>query len=113
MWTPGSAGNQIMCSSPGSPVRTLAGAAPDGTAALPGCDFGFSVWAVGSRTVWQPVKNLDVGVEVMYSEINQKMDPNQILYNFGGNGARAAGNYTPGDNGAWSGTIRLQRNFTP
>jgi hypothetical protein len=113
MWTPGAAGNQIMCSSPGSPVRTLAGAAPDGTAALPGCDFGFSVWAVGSRTVWQPVKNLDVGVEVMYSEINQKMDPNQVLYNFGGNGGRAAGNYTPGDNGAWSGTIRLQRNFNP
>jgi hypothetical protein len=71
------------------------------------------VWNVGSRTVWNPVKNLDIGVEVMYTKIHQNMDPSQVLFNFGGGGNRAAGLYAPSDEGVVSGMLRVQRNFWP
>jgi hypothetical protein len=112
-WSPGATGNAMMCSSFNSPVRTIAGAAPTGAAVLPGCDFGFQVWAVGSRTIWNPVKNLDIGVEVMYSQINQSMDPDLIRFSFGGAVGRPAGLYIPSNEGAWSGMFRVQRNFLP
>jgi Porin subfamily len=112
-WDPGATGNAIMCSTPGAPVRTVAGAAPTGAAALAGCNFAFTLGAVGSRTVWNPVKNLDVGVEVVYSQIHQNMDPSLIRLNFAGAGARPNGLYTPSDEGVWSGMMRVQRNFWP
>jgi hypothetical protein len=129
-WDPGAAGNAIMCSSPNGPVR--AGLAGNTTAngvvlapgantqysavtggAFGGCNYAFQVWAVGSRTVWNPVKNLDVGVEVMYTKIHQNMDPAQVLLNFGGGGNRAAGLYLPSDEAVVSGMLRVQRNFWP
>jgi hypothetical protein len=112
-WMPGSTGNLIMCSSPQGPVRTVGGANATGAAALPGCDYSFAVWSVGSRTVWNPVKNLDIGVEVMYSEIDQKMDPTLVVLNFAGAGGRAAGLYHPANEGLVSGLLRVQRNFWP
>ena len=113
-WDPGSQGNAVMCASPNGPVRTTAGAAPNyGTGPLAGCNYAFRVWAVGSRTIWNPVKNLDVGAEVMFTQINKNMDPSKVLFNFGGAGARAAGLYTPSDEGVLSGLFRVQRNFWP
>ena len=113
-WSPGSTGNTLMCSSPLAPIRTVAtNAAPTGAAVLPGCNFDFATWGVGSRTVWNPVKNLDIGLEVLYQQIDQKMDPNLIRWNFGGAGTRVAGLYTPANEGAWTGLIRVQRNFYP
>jgi hypothetical protein len=113
VWIPGSAGNDIMCRNPDTAVRTVAGAAPTGAAALPGCNFGFNMWTVGTRTIWNPVRNLDVGVEVMYSKIDQNMDPNRIRFAWQGGGNRPAGLYVPADEGAWSGMFRVQRNFWP
>jgi hypothetical protein len=126
-WDPGSDGNAIMCSSPNGPVR--AGPAGNVTAngvvlpagsntqftngAFSGCNYAFRVWGVGSRTVWNPVKNLDIGVEVMWSQVDQNMDPARVLLNFGGGGNRAAGLYSPADEGVWSGMLRVQRNFWP
>jgi hypothetical protein len=126
-WDPGSAGNAVMCSGPNSPVRagptgnvTANGVVlPTGSnnqfsnGAFGGCNYAFQVWNVGSRTVWNPVKNLDIGVEVMYTKIHQNMDPSQVLLNFGGGGNRPAGLYTPSDEGVWSGMLRVQRNFYP
>ena len=113
-WDPGSQGNAVMCASPNGPVRTTAGAAPNyGTGPLAGCNYAFRVWAVGSRTIWNPVKNLDVGAEVMFTQINQNMDPSRVLFNFGGAGARAAGLYKPSDEGVFSSLVRVQRNFWP
>jgi hypothetical protein len=119
--------NAVMCASPNSPVR--AGPAGNrtttgvfinpgrGTAfdlgALSGCDFSFEVRGVGSRTVWNPVKNLEIGAEVMWSEIRQHMDPSKVVFNYGGGGNRAAGLYSPSDEGVRSGTFRVQRNFWP
>ncbi len=31
-------------------------------------------WQIGSRTVWTPVKNLDLSVEVMYNNLNTAYD---------------------------------------
>jgi porin-like protein len=122
-WDPGSTGNAIMCNSPNGPVRIVGpggvalvpnyGANPIAGGAIPGCNYAFQVWAVGSRTVWNPVRNLDIGVEVMYTKLHQNMDPSTILLNFGGGGNRAAGFYSPSDEGVWSGMLRVQRNFYP
>jgi len=113
-WTPGSTGNLIMCSSPQSPIRTAAGAAPTGAAAISAaCDFGWNVWSVGSRTIWNPVKNLDVGLEVMYAQVNTNQD-RSLRYAFGGAGGRPGPLlYQPSDEGVWSSLIRIQRNFYP
>jgi Porin subfamily len=116
----GSTMNKIMCSSPVGPVRTFSGGAPNfATGGVIGCDFSFEIWGVGSRTVWNPVKNLDIGVEVMWSQIHQHMQAANpatgtgVLFNFGGGGNRAAGFYSPSDEGVWSGMLRVQRNFWP
>jgi hypothetical protein len=113
--------NALMCSSPNQPARTAAGGittyAGNAVNQIIGCDYSFSVWNAGSRTVWNPVKNLDIGVEVMYTKIHQNMQPSNgvtgVLMNFGGGGNRAAGLYTPSDEGVWSGLLRVQRNFWP
>jgi len=124
---PGSALNNAMCSSPNSPVRAgpLGNVTANGVVLAPGsntqftngafagCDYSFQIWGVGTRTVWNPVKNLDIGVEVMWSQIHQHMDAGKVALNFGGGGNRAAGLYAPSDEGMWSGLLRVQRNFWP
>jgi hypothetical protein len=69
-------------------------AAAAGTTA--GSSANWSYWQVGSRTVWTPVTNLDLSVEVMYQA-------QQTAFT----GA------TIGDNSWWSGMFRAQRNFYP
>jgi len=111
---PGSALNNLMCSSPNGPARTTAGAAPNyATGPIVGCDYSFEIYGVGSRTIWNPVKNLDVGVEVMWSEVVQHMNAADVLMNFGGGGNRPAGLYTPANESVVSGMVRIQRNFWP
>jgi hypothetical protein len=61
-----------------------------------GSSANWSYWQVGSRTVWTPVTNLDLSVEVMY----QSQDT-------------AFAGATIGDNSWWSGIVRAQRNFYP
>jgi Porin subfamily len=81
-----------------------------GTSPFTVCDPSFAVWGVGTRTIWSPVRNLDIGLEVMY----QKFDQNMVgAWNLGPNGARAAGLYEARDQDIWSGLLRFQRNFWP
>jgi hypothetical protein len=75
-----------------------------------GCNPDFAVWSVGTRTVWSPVRNLDIGVEVLYQRFDQNMDGLWLLPAAGG---RAAGFYEARDQDVWSGLIRFQRNFWP
>jgi len=49
----------------------------------------------------------------MWTKIHQNMDPSSVLMNFGGAGYRAAGLYTPSDEGVVSGMVRVQRNWWP
>ena len=71
-------------------------------------DFGF--WQVGSRTVWNPVRELDVGVEVIYSQINSAFSGPVTLT---ANGTVPAGPFTARDVNFVSGVFRVQRNFLP
>lgn len=116
MWQPGSTGNSIMC---GSATNGLVVAATGKTLATSGnaaaqaaCNFAFDTWQVGTRTIWNPVKNLDLGLEVAYQQIDTKMG-NLVGYNFLGSGTRAAGIYTPANEGNFTGMFRIQRNFYP
>ena len=59
-----------------------------------GLDYSF--WQIGSRTVWTPVTNLDLSVDVMYNKLE---------------GAPAAS--TTGSLDVWAGIVRAQRNFWP
>ena len=66
--------------------------------ALAGSSASWSMWQVGSRTVWTPVTNLDLSVDVMYQGLNT---------------AYATGAATYSDKSWWSGMFRVQRNFYP
>lgn len=65
-----------------------------------GADWNYG--QIGSRTVWTPVANLDLSVEVMYSRLGTA----QVTT---ANVATAANS----DQSAWQGMIRAQRNFVP
>ena len=57
--------------------------------------------------------NLDVGLEVFRSQINNKYDPNLIVASFSGSGGQPGGTYKPADLGVWGAMLRVQRNFYP
>ena len=69
----------------------------------------WAAWQIGSRTIWNPVKNLDIGVEAMYTAMSKTA--------FGGATATVAvplANTVPvGDTHIWSGIVRVQYNFYP
>ena len=59
-------------------------------------DGDWAFWQVGSRTVWSPVRNLDLSVDVMYNHLDT---------GFSDEGFQ--------DQGWWQGMFRVQRNFYP
>jgi hypothetical protein len=64
----------------------------------------FSTWQVGFNTTWSPVKNLDLGLEVVYTKIDPK---NAGVTLAGSTGAY----YVQDEVGIWAGMLRVQRNF--
>ena len=94
-------GRTIFCTGPG-------GSADPSTLTV--CDPDFAVWQVGTRTIWSPVRNLDIGLEILYT----KFDQNHVgTWNLGSSGQRPGGLYLAADQDTWSGTVRFQRNFGP
>lgn len=59
-------------------------------------------FTVGVNTIWSPVRNLDLGVEVVYHNINGRTQAGAVPVVNGLN---------RGTEGAWVGTMRVQRNF--
>jgi hypothetical protein len=121
------AGNFLICN--GSAVG--AGNFTPGNPALTGCNSDWSAWNVGSRTQWEPVKGLIMGIDVIYNKLNTAQ-PNFLnavaLPTAGGlpattapfiancaPAAPAAGVpcYRTSDMDAWTGTFRVQRDFLP
>jgi hypothetical protein len=102
----------IFCSSPVGPVRSAAtpGTAPSFGSPVAGCDPDFMVWGVGTRTVWNPIQNLDLGAEIMYSRLDQNMGAG-VLLNFMGAGGSPTGLYAPQNASTWSGLLRAQWHF--
>jgi hypothetical protein len=60
-------------------------------------------WQVGVNTIWSPVRNLDLGVEVVYSNLSARTS------GAGYSGVQAG--QVIGNANAWSGMFRVQRNF--
>jgi hypothetical protein len=75
------------------------------------CDPDLHAWQAGTRTQWNPVSQLDVGVDVLYSKV-QFADSGAVVA-LPAAGARPAGSYTIGDQDVWSVMFRVQRNFWP
>jgi hypothetical protein len=73
----------------------------------PGCT-NFSAWQIGSRTLWNPVVNLDVSVEVMYTTVTSALNSANFV---GVNGSSPI--VVGGKTGTFMGGIRFQRNFWP
>jgi hypothetical protein len=88
-----------------------AGSIP-GTAGVAGtvCDPSFNSFQIGVRTIWSPVRNLDIGVELLYTRLDQNMVGN---WNLPASGARPAGLYVASDQDTFGGELRFQRNFWP
>jgi hypothetical protein len=66
------------------------------TALRGAADGDWKFWQVGSRTVWSPVRNLDLSVDVMYNHLNTGFESLGFQ-----------------DEGWWQGMFRVQRNFYP
>ncbi len=99
-------------------AELCAGLAPGGagTAANAGgftpshCSPDFSFWQIGSRTVWNPVRDLDIGVELLYNHIDTAFSGPVTL---AANGTVPGGPFNASDVGFLSGVFRVQRNFVP
>jgi hypothetical protein len=68
------------------------------SAALGYVSADWSLWQIGSRTVWTPVANLDLSVDVMYNNMN---------------GVNTGVSATSNNINWVSGVFRVQRNFYP
>lgn len=89
------------------------GAGPRGTFNRPGtgtCNPDFAVYQVGTRTIWSPVKDLDIGVELLYTKFDQNFVGD---WNLATAGSRPAGIYRAADLDTFQGLLRFQRNFVP
>ena len=76
-------------------------------------DADWSMWRLASRTMWNPVRNLDVGLEVAYTQVNTAWSGlSTVTANNGGSGL-SAGTYALDDNSYWTATFRVQRSFWP
>ena len=72
------------------------------------CAPNFSMSGLGSRTMWNPVPDLDVGFDVIWWHLNTAFAGTATL---GGNGAKPSGTYTISDKDAVTAIFRVQRNF--
>jgi len=71
------------------------------------------VWQAGTRTQWNPVSQLDIGVDVLYSRLNTALGGATTT----GVGTAIlpgkVGSVTFSDQDVWSVMFRVQRNFWP
>jgi hypothetical protein len=109
LWTPQwrtSLYGGYLAVSPNADVQsTVCGATPGATA---NC-LNWGVWQVATRTQWNPVSQLDVGVEVLYSKLDSEFAGSTTTFTVPGAGAKM----TAADQDIWSVMFRVQRNFWP
>ena len=99
----------LNCAGPGIALTNVnGGASPNSRCA----DADWSMWRLASRTMWNPVQNLDVGLEVAYTHVNTAYGGFANVTNTGGSGL-STGVYALDDNSYWTATFRVQRNFWP
>jgi hypothetical protein len=74
------------------------------------CDPNFSIWQAGTRTQWNPVSQLDIGVDVLFSRLNTAFDGATTVATLP---QKQTGLITFSDQDVWSVMFRVQRNFWP
>jgi hypothetical protein len=77
------------------------------------CNPNYGFYQVGTRTIWNPHPDLDIGVELMYTGIQTSNKGATVNVSATTSGALPAGQYTFADTGVWSALFRIQRNFLP
>jgi hypothetical protein len=77
------------------------------------CNPDWHMYQIGTRTVWSPVANLELGVELLYSKFETDMGSDVLRYNTTANGSKLAGAYGMSSQDVFSGFVRVQRNFWP
>jgi hypothetical protein len=70
----------------------------------------WSAWQAGSRTVWNPVANLEIGLDVMYTKVDSAFQG--ATFNVAPNGSSAYAQPV-GNGSVWSAIFRVQRSFWP
>lgn len=61
-------------------------------------------WTIGTNTIWSPVRNLDLGIEVVYHEVRARTQAGGLPL------VNPSRTYR-GQEGVWVSTLRIQRNF--
>jgi hypothetical protein len=80
------------------------------------CDPDWSTWRLASRTMWSPVSNLDLGLELAYSQVNTAFEGAGHIQPGAGNPngtGFSTGTYGIHDEGVWTAAFRAQRSFWP
>ena len=71
----------------------------------------WAAWQIGSRTIWNPTRNLDIGVDVVYSDLSKSaFDGAKVTFAPAG---AAPNTFTVGSTHVLSGIARVQYNFYP
>jgi hypothetical protein len=81
-----------------------------------GCNPDWSTWNVGSRTQWDIIRGLYVGVDVIYLRLNtaQPSTPGTVvLTQAQAGGAKPGATYFVEDQDAWTVTWRIHRDIVP
>jgi len=101
------ASNAMLCSGLG-----FGGGSGNAATAGAGCDMDWSAWGLGLRTEWKATKNLALGVEVLYAELNTAQTGTGVVP-LNANGSKPAGIYTLGDQDQVAIRFRATRSFVP
>jgi hypothetical protein len=93
-----------MCTGAGVGTGIFGGTAKTGT-----CNPDLNLWQLGARTVWNPVKDLDLSVEGLYTKVEQ----NNVGTSNASGGVRDVAVRTYSNYDTWGFNFRVQRNFNP
>jgi hypothetical protein len=75
----------------------------------------WAAWQIGSRTIWNPVRNLDVGVEALYTDLSKSaFSGANVAFIPTNTGQVAPGStFRSASTHVVSGILRVQYNFYP
>ena len=100
-------GNAMICSAGGA-------GAGAGTAAVAaaGCNMDWQTYGAGLRTEWAISSSFQIGVEVLYANLQSAQTPGGLI-GLPVNGTKPAGVYTVSDQDIWAFRLRVNRTFYP
>lgn len=117
-WTPGirSAiyGGYASVDVPANAVFSAANITAFPAARLFNAGYNVDIWQLGVNTIWSPVKNLDIGVEVLYSKVDGNLPASAGVISTSTGGTTtttSTASVFGGSTDVWSGGLRVQRNF--